>query len=53
MSTCLVSKGAYVAVSSYSELASRAEAARDDAFKCVARESEMVQELSNTVMAGH
>lgn len=48
MSTCLVSKGAYVALSSFIELASRAEAASDDLLKCAARESEMVRELSNS-----
>ena len=48
MSTCLVSKGAYVAVSSYRELVSRIKAAGDDSKKCAARGSEMVQEMSNS-----
>ena len=48
MSTCLVSKDAYVAVSSYRELASRAKAAGDDFMKCAARGSEMVREMSNS-----
>lgn len=48
VSTCLVSKGAYVAVSSFRELDYRVEAAGDDFLKCAARVSEMVQELSNS-----
>ena len=48
MSTCLVSKGAYVAVSSYREMTSRVKAASDDSFKCAVRGSEMVQELPSS-----
>jgi len=48
MSTCLVSKGAYVALSSFGELLSRIKAACADSLKCARRESEMYRELSNS-----
>ena len=48
MSTCLVSKDAYVARSSFRELLSRLKAANDEILKCEHRISEMYRELSNS-----
>ena len=48
MSTCLVSKGAYVALSSFGELLSRIKAASADSSKCADRVLKMCRELPNS-----
>ena len=48
MNTCLVSKGAYVALSSFGELLSRIKAASADSSKCADRVLKMCRELPNS-----